>query len=140
MDRFLFFRFRTTEFFYHDSFRSIWLTNTRQGEEETHRSLVTSLIASVGTESIHTLIQSTIPMAAPRSPSSIPRQSSLQQALSELDIKRMSSSDDENSLRSSTASCSDKKSSLKKELCKLKADRFFEQYERVAAQRGMTRL
>eukprot|EP00531_Pseudo-nitzschia_arenysensis_P008628 CAMPEP_0116138644 /NCGR_PEP_ID=MMETSP0329-20121206/12889_1 /TAXON_ID=697910 /ORGANISM="Pseudo-nitzschia arenysensis, Strain B593" /LENGTH=77 /DNA_ID=CAMNT_0003633635 /DNA_START=53 /DNA_END=286 /DNA_ORIENTATION=+ len=73
------------------------------------------------------------------SPTSIPRQSSLQRALSELDNKQ-ASSDEENSPRGNTATRSKAKSSLQRELKKLKADSFLEQYDRQAELRGKTRL
>ncbi len=71
---------------------------------------------------------------------SIPRQSSLQRALSELDHKRTPSSDEENSPRSSTQTRPKIKSSLQKELRKLQAESFLEQYDRYAAIRGKGRL
>eukprot|EP00533_Pseudo-nitzschia_delicatissima_P015166 CAMPEP_0197262084 /NCGR_PEP_ID=MMETSP1432-20130617/318_1 /TAXON_ID=44447 /ORGANISM="Pseudo-nitzschia delicatissima, Strain UNC1205" /LENGTH=75 /DNA_ID=CAMNT_0042726383 /DNA_START=45 /DNA_END=272 /DNA_ORIENTATION=+ len=75
-------------------------------------------------------------MTAPRSPTSIPRQSSLQRALSELENKPLS--DEENSPRGMPAKKT--KSSLQRELVKLKADNFLELYDRQAELRGKTRL
>ena len=83
---------------------------------------------------------------APNSPISLPRQSSLQRALSELDRSERSSSEDELSPRCDNTSTTkkvldaSKKSSLKKELAKLKAESFLQQYEQYFALRGMTKL
>jgi hypothetical protein len=87
-------------------------------------------------------------MTTPGSPSSIPRQSSLQRALSELDIKsKGSASEDDVFPRISNTSRSKKvlgssksSSSLHKEVRKLKAETFLEQFERQAELRGKTRL
>ena len=80
----------------------------------------------------------------------LPRQSSLQRALSNLGTKSSKDSDDDASLspRSNYYSSSSKKvllpskssSSLQKELRKMKADSFLEQYEQLAQSRGKMRL
>jgi hypothetical protein len=89
-------------------------------------------------------------MTAPGSPTSIPRQSSLQRALSELDIKsKGSTSEDDVSVprinnrtsRSKKVLGSSKSSSsLHKEVRKITTETFLEQFERQAELRGKIRL